>query len=194
MDKTAFARAERINQRRASFATYTTEYLLRGAKELGVDLVGDETREEIEFAVAEADVNGEDAALAAEASEKAAAEAREKREAYYQTKEGKRQRAIDERDARDHAVRKVNAGFCSALPTSARMQGTYQPDPAGTGGDHPVPDGRYRVSGSHWVLSFKDNKWTSADMAHARTEPDWIEIADTPGGAVSAKSPASEKF
>jgi hypothetical protein len=44
------------------------------------------------------------------------------------------------------------------------------------------------------VMSFKDNKWTGADLAHARTEPDWAEIPDTPGSPVSAKSPAGEKF
>lgn len=187
MDKSALQRHERINARRASIASYKTEVLLRGAKELGVALEGDETREEIEFAVAEADINAEDAQIAKEAADEAAAKVKAEREAFYQTKEGKKQRAIDEAEARDNAVRRVNHGFISALPPSARMRGSFQPDPNAPSADHPVPDGRYRVSGSGWIMTFKDGKWTSADMAHSRVQPDWSEIPDVAGGKVSAK-------
>lgn len=195
MVKIAMHRANRVAELRKLAAEMTPKQLSEEAKALGVKFIGDETREEMEFELADAMVAAEEKAVADADAANAAAEAKAKREAHYKTPEGKKQRAIDERDARDNAVRKVNAGFCSALPTSARMQGTYQPDPDGSGAsDHPVPDGRYRVSGSHWVLSFKDSKWISADMAHNRSEPDWVEISDMPGGAVSAKSPPGEKY
>lgn len=195
MDKPAMARANRVGELRALAAKMTPEQLADEAKVAGLKFIGDETREEMEFEVAEAVVVTEEKAAAQAIADKAVAEQRAEREAFYQTKEGKKQRAIDERDARDHAVRKVNAGFCSALPSSARMQGTHQPHPDADGGVvWPVPDGRYRVSGSQWVMSFRDGKWTSADQAHNRTEPDWLDIPDHAGGHVSAKSPPGERY
>lgn len=187
MDRTAFQRHDRIAEYRGILSKMDAKELMRAARESKVEFVGDETRDEMEFAIAEATVNAEDAETARKAQEEAAAKAKEEREAFYRTKEGRAQRAIDERDARDNAVRQVNHNFIRALPHSARMNGTHQPDRNAPSADHPVPDGRYRVSGSLWVMTFKDGKWTSADMAHSRGQPDWSEIPDVAGAKVSAK-------
>lgn len=194
MDKNALQRHDRIAEYRAILSKMDAEQLKRVVGEAKVALEGDETREEIEFAVAEATVAMEEAEAARDAAAKIAAEEKAKREQFYQTKEGKKQRAIDEAAARDNAVRRVNHGFISALPPSARMQGAHQPDPASASPDHPVPDGRYRVSGSHWVMTFAGGKWSSADMAHARGEPDWIEVPDVAGGSVGARPSPGANF
>lgn len=192
MDKAALNRANRIAALRADLGKLDAKQLGEAAQDAGADLVGDETREEIEFATAEAMVNAKDAEDARLAAEAAAAKAKAEREAFYQTKEGKKQRAIDEAAARDDAVRKVNAAFISGLPHDARMLGSHVV-PESRSGSHPVPDGRYRVLGSFWVMSFKDGKWIGADQGHARAEPDWIEIPDVPGGLVGGKhAPAKD--
>lgn len=185
MDKMAMTRANRMSELRALAAKMTRAQLDNEASVLGLKFIGDETREEQEFEVAEASVAAEEKAAAAAAAAKVAADEKGRREAFYNTKEGRAQRRIDELSARDDAIRKVNAGFVRSLPHSARMQGTHQPDD--TGVVFPVPDGRYRVSGSGWVMTFAGSKWTSADAAHARSAPDWTEIPDVPGGKVSAK-------
>lgn len=193
MDKSAMRRADRVAEFRDILSKMDPDQLKRAVAETNVQLAGDESREEIEFAVADAAATAEEVEEARLAAERLAAEEKAKREEFYQTKEGRKQRAIDERAARDTAIRSVHAGFIRALPSSARMQGTHQVAPDSiAAGDHPVPDGRYRVLGSDWVMSFKDGKWASADMAHARSAPDWIDIPDAAGNTAGAVHPAEK--
>lgn len=190
MDKTELKRANRIAEHRAALGKLSNDDLKKAATETGAKLEGDETREEIEFATALAAVEIEEAAAAKDAKDRLAAEDKTKREAFYATKEGKKQRAADEADARDRAIRGVHSAFIKALPNEARSSGSYDIKPdAPEAGQYPVADGSYRVSGSAWIVHFKDGKWAGANLAHARAAPDWTEIPDAPGNPVSAASP-----
>lgn len=187
MDNAARIKADEIAELRASLEHYEEPALQKIAAEMKLDLGECDTREDRIFLIADTEWSRCDAEIKADAERKLREEEKARREAFYQTKDGKKQRAIDEAAARDNAIRRVHGGFIRSLPSSARMQGTHQVDPASSAaGDHPVPDGRYRVLGSDWVMSFKDGKWASADLAHARSAPDWIDIPDAPGNVVGA--------
>jgi hypothetical protein len=186
MDNSERKKADAISDMRDTLGKFDDDKLKKIAEEGNIDLSEcDGIREDIIFKIADESWKQMEAERQAEIEREKKAEETAKREAFYQTKEGKKKRAIDELAARDNAVRAVNNGFVRALPSAARMQGTHQPSPDAAG-DHAVPDGRYRVSGSFWVMTFADCKWISADMAHARGEPDWIDIPDMPGNVISA--------
>lgn len=185
MDKKAIQRDMRLSAVRLELGKLNDADLKQRAADLGIGLEGDETREEIEFMLAGATVAKEEADAAAEEQRQRDEAERAEREAFYKTPAGKKQKAIDEQNARDNAVRAVHANFIRALPNAARSSGSFDVAPdSPDAGKHPVPDGRYRVAGSDWIVEFKGGKWSSANRAHAHSAPDWTEIADTPGGQV----------
>jgi hypothetical protein len=192
MNKLAKQRADRIAALRAEFGKLDDAALLKAAQDAGAKLEGDETRDELEFATAEATVVEEEQAAADAERQRKDDEARAEREAFYKTPAGRKQRAQDEKDASERAIRRVHSSFIKALPSEARSTGACVVNPdAPEAGSHPVADGNYRVAGSDWVMSFKDKKWSGAYRAHALSDPDWTEIPDAPGGAVGAPAPKS---
>lgn len=73
---------------------------------------------------------------------------------------------------RDHAVRQVYSTFVNRPAHSAAL-GPYQASKAELrdGLEHPVPDGRYRLIGYDWVLTFRGGKFAAADPAGPTTNP-----------------------
>lgn len=161
-------------------AGFSDDDLNAAAAEIGVVFLPDDTREEKNAKVV-ADVLQKQAVAVADAEALAAKEKAEaERLAFFSTKEGKKHRkAMEDRDRND-AVRRVHASFIQALPGSARSQGFFEvpEDHPEAGSDLPVPSGGYRVAGSDWVMRFKGGRWVSADRAHARAAPDWVDIPD----------------
>lgn len=97
--------------------------------------------------------------------------------------------------ARDRSIRSVNAAFIKDLPRAVRSGGVHTVDPdSPEAGEHRVPDGRYRVSGSDYVLEFRDGKWAGAVLANPRGEPDYTEIPDSEGGSVGSSEHARASF
>jgi hypothetical protein len=192
MDKDAMKRADRLNDLRAELAKLDDKDLLNAAIDLNVSIDPTDTRDEREFAIASARIAADEQAAAAAAEAAAKEKEQAAREAFYKTKEGRAQRAKDEAQARDRAVRAVNAGFIRAVPRPALSAGAHAVDPDSAEGraEYPVPDGGYRVVGSDWVMQFKGGRWVAADLAHARGAPDWREIPDSEGNPVGAKSTA----
>lgn len=182
---------ERKQAIKASFDGKKDADIRAAADKFGVTFRHDDNRDEKLEKLAIKIIADEDAA-------KEAAERQAREEAERQAKEAAERKAREEgagRDVndpvRDRAVRSVHAAFIKDLPRSVRSGGVHAVDPESPeAGDHAVPDGRYRVSGSDYILEFSGGKWAGAVRASPRNEPDYVEIPDSDGASVGAPPPS----
>ena len=78
--------------------------------------------------------------------------------------------AVADEDARRgptaRIVRALNADFCRDIPQDGRG-GSFEPeeDDARFGGDYDVPNGKYRVTGSEWLISIHKKKLMGIERA-----------------------------
>lgn len=102
-------------------------------------------------------------------------------------------------------VRKFHGTFCADLPYTARRSGRYDAATGDRFGDElDVPNGTYRVTGSDWLLTFRNRHFARAEIATAqnkyggkdvKTVPPIDPPAPNPGdfhGQKSARQPTSE--
>lgn len=76
--------------------------------------------------------------------------------------------ADDKRPEWSRTIRRLHAGFASDVPQAARS-GSFEPDRDDPlfGGEHPVPDGKYRPAGADHVYEFKKKRLVSVTAATA---------------------------
>lgn len=74
--------------------------------------------------------------------------------------------AEDKRPEWARAIRRLHAVFASDVPQEARS-GSFEPDKDHPrfGGEHPVPDGKYRPAGADHVYEFKKKRLVSVTAA-----------------------------
>lgn len=150
---------------------------------LGVPLLPDAVREELNAEVVAAIVARREQIAQDLAAQKAKQDAESKLAAFLKTPEGKvHQKAVADR-ARNAAVRAVHAAFAGALPAEARQTGAFTVPRDHANGEQPaVPNGSYRVLGADWLHRFKGGRWIGTDRVALQARPDWIEIPDSAAG------------
>lgn len=74
----------------------------------------------------------------------------------------------DKRTEASRVVRRLHAEFTRDIPQEGRS-GSYEPteDDPRFGGDHPVPDGKYRPAGSDHIYEFKKKRLVGVTRATA---------------------------
>lgn len=146
---------------------------------LGVPLLPDATRDELNAEVVAAIELRRDRIAQDLAAQEAKKAADEKQAAFLKTAAGKAHRQAIEDRSRNAAVRSVHAAFANALPSDARQTGSFKAPADHPQGDQPsVPDGTYRVLGTDWLHRFKRGQWIGADRAAPQAKPIWTEIPD----------------
>lgn len=87
--------------------------------------------------------------------------------------------AASEPPSPHRAIRAAWTEFARAVPYAAQSSGVHVPsdEAVAAAPDLGVPDGRYRVMGADWILTFADGKFVGAERAGAAAQPGaYVEI------------------
>lgn len=77
---------------------------------------------------------------------------------------------LDENQA--DSLCRLNSHICGAVPQDAAQSGAYEPkDDPRFAGATPVPDGRYRITGSDWILTVRSRRLTLIERALPEVDP-----------------------